>query len=59
MAGTPSELRTQLSGGVRDPAAAGALLGILAHQVRGVAASEAGARVSGELLLRLGDLLAG
>jgi hypothetical protein len=57
VAGTLSELRLQLSGGVRDPAAVGALLGTLSGQARGVAGSELGAGVSGELT-RLSALLA-
>ena len=57
VAGTLSELRAQLSGGVRDPAVTGALLGTLSGQVRAAAESEVGAGVSGELL-RLSALLA-
>ena len=58
VAGTLSELRLHLSGGVRDPAAVAALLGLLSGQARGVAESGLGAGVSGELL-RLSALLAG
>ena len=58
VAETLSELRAQLSDGVRDPAVVGALLGTLSGQVRGVAESGPGAEVSGELL-RLDALLAG
>ncbi len=57
VAGTLSELRLGLSGGVRDPAVTGALLGTLSGQVRGVAESGPGAGVS-EDLLRLSALLA-
>ena len=49
VAETLSELRLRLSGGAKDPAAVGALLGLLSGQARGVAGSELGAGVSGEL----------
>ena len=58
VAETLSELRLQLSGGVRDPAVMGALLGTLSGQVRGVAESGPGAGVS-DWLLKLSALLAG
>ena len=58
VAETLSELRLRLSGGVRDPVVVGALLGTLSGQVRGVAESELGAGLFGELR-RLSDLLAG
>ena len=57
VAETLSELRLHLSGGARDPAAVGALLGTLSGQARAVAGSELGAGVSGELL-KLSGLLA-
>ena len=57
VAETLSELRLQLSGGVRDPAVVGALLGTLSGQARGVAGSGLGAGVSKELL-KLSGLLA-
>ena len=58
VAETLSELRFQLSGGVRDPAVMGARLGPLSGQVRGVAESGPGAGVS-DWLLKLSALLAG
>ena len=59
VAATLAELRVQLSGGGgTDPAIVGALLGTLGVQVRGVADSEAGAGVSGELR-RLSLVLSG
>ena len=57
VAGTLSELGLQLSGGARDPAVVGALLGILSGQMRGLAGSGLGAGVSKELL-KLSGLLA-
>ena len=57
VAGTLSELGLQLSGGARDPAVVGALLGTLSGQARGVAGSGLGAGVSRELL-KLSGLLA-
>ena len=57
VAETLSELGLRLSGGARDPAAVGALLGTLSGQARGVAESGPGAGIS-EDLLRLSALLA-
>ena len=57
VAGTLSELGLHLSGGARDPAVVGALLGTLSGQARAVAGSDLGAGVSGELL-KLSGLLA-
>ena len=57
IARTLSELGLHLSGGAKDPAAVGALLGVLSGQVRGVSGSGLGAGVSGELT-KLSALLA-
>ena len=57
VAETLSEPRLHLSGGAKDPAVVGALLGTLSGQARGVAESEVGAGISGELL-KLSALLA-